>query len=323
MRSPGAKPKRSRIRVEHRGEAAVLDHHRLRQAGRPRGVDHVGEVLGTGASDLRADLRSGRESARSRPCGPAGSSTDSGPRWIRTAGSASASRAARRSGGEAGSSGRAAPPAFQTASRATGTSTVRPSSRATRDSARTPRARRRAASSPARRSSSAKVSASPVPAMTASGFGSPRGLRGEALRHRPDGERPRRVVPLGEGLVARRRGEHRQGRERQRRVGGRRRDLEHEQLAQALGGRRIEQVGVVLQRARESRRDRRTATASDRSGRCRRRRPPPRRSPRRGCPPPVWASSTWTSVWTTGGRLVSRSGWIASTSLPNGRSWWA
>ena len=32
------------------------------------------------------------------------------------------------------------------------------------------------------------------------------------------------------------------------------------------------------------------------------------------------ASSTWTSAWMSGWRLVSRGGWIASTSLPNGRS---
>ena len=77
--------------------------------------------------------------------------------------------------------------------------------------------------------------------------------RGEALRHGPARQRAGRVAPLGENLVARRGGERRQRREAQVRIGRRRRGLEQEQLAQALGGGGIEQVGVVLQRAGQAR----------------------------------------------------------------------
>ncbi len=265
--------------VEHRGEAAVLDHHRLRQAGRPRGVDQVGEVAGArGSGRLRGSPPGRRVRRGSRTCPPA-SCAGRTPRWITTAGSASASRAARRSGGEAGSSGTQAPPAFQTPQQGD-----RHVGRAV-EQQRHPRLRRRprgrAAGAPAPSAPRVELGEGERPRRrdaTARASGVARGLRGEALAAPSSpASGTGRVVPFGDDLVARRGGEHRQRREAERpdrpsppRAGA----------GAARTGARRSRDRTGRRRTRASPRDPwggRTASAADRSGRCRRRRPPPRR----------------------------------------------
>jgi len=79
-----------------------------------------------------------------------------------------------------------------------------------------------------------------------------RGLLGEALRSGPARPRPGRVVPFAGSLVARRSRESRQGREVDLRIGDRRRHLEQEPFDAAGGGRGVEEVRVVLERAHQT-----------------------------------------------------------------------
>ena len=247
-------------RAEHRGEVAVLDHHRLGPAGRPRGIEEIGELPG-----VRAGKRAGRlfplqvEGTRSREV--------ERPHAVRELqGERSAMQHGRRSGvqEEVGQP----PGRSREIERYVGAARLPDAEDRHRevDRAIEEQSHPRSRPHPGRLEPVGQLGGAAVElGIREGGEGrSPGGrrehrerlrralgLRRETFRRRPAGERRRRIAPLAESLVARRRREDRQGLKADRGIGHRRRDLQQEALDLAFDGGGVEEVGVVLQRAHE------------------------------------------------------------------------